>query len=61
VPPSLGGSLIDATLALLQSKMLREACGGAFVNLDGAVRRTEFERYRKVVSSRERMFLLQMV
>jgi len=60
-PLGLSGSLIEATLALQQSKMLREACGGAFVNLYGAVRRTEFEHYRKVVSSWERMFLLQMV
>ncbi len=59
MPSGLHSGLEGCISSMQKSSMLRTMLGSAFVNLFTSVKQTEFENYRRVVSSWERMYLLQ--
>ena len=60
-PHGLHEGLMEAVEDLKKSALVRENFGNLFANLYRSVRLTEFENYRQVVSSWERLYLLQTV
>lgn len=60
-PRGLASDLVGAVQSMQKSDVARKMLGGSFVNLYTSVKLTEYENYRRVVSSWERMFLLQTV
>lgn len=60
-PPGLHTDMVGAVQSMQKSEAVRKMLGGSFVNLFTSVKLTEYGNYRRVVSSWERMYLLQTV